>query len=371
MRTSIILPHPSNLCATFSCKASTMSTFADEKIADVRLEDADGDAFDGNVHRDKDGRLVTDNAGFIADDTNMPKGYYYSPTFIATVMAIGLGFFAGVSAFAYAAPVLSTINADIGPDPNITWVALIHPIALSVALTVIGRVTDIFGRRWFFIGGATLATIGTLVSALAENVPMLIAGATIKALAASTQLSVYYAISELVPMKYRYIANGLVYIFQLPASATAPVIAQSFVTQSSLGWRGFFYILTGANALSGLLYFFFYFPPDFQDKHGRREQKKEWVKNFDYFGVLLYSAGLVLFLLGLSWGGSVYPWKSASVVCAIVIGALSLIGFFCWETFAPLKEPLVPMRLFKNRGWASSAILAGIGAGEPSNPKVA
>lgn len=36
--------------------------------------------------------------------------------------------------FAYAAPILGTINADIGPDPNIQWVALVHPVGLSVGM---------------------------------------------------------------------------------------------------------------------------------------------------------------------------------------------------------------------------------------------
>lgn len=209
-----------------------------------------------------------------------------------------------------------------------------------------------------------MAALGTIVSTRATSVPMLIAGAAIKGVAAPTQLSVYYAISELVPMNLRYIVNGAVYVFQVPASATAPLIAQSFVTQSAIGWRGFFYILTGANCVPGLLYFFFYFPPDFKDKHGSAEQKKEWVKHFDYLGVLLYSAGLVLFLLGLSWGGGVFPWKSAAVISALVIGALCLISFFLWEAYAPLLEPLIPIHLFKNRGWMSSAVLAGVGTGK-------
>jgi len=314
--------------------------------------------------RDQDGRIITDAEGFVATEDALPKGYYYSPSFIGSALAIGLGFWAGVAAFAYAAPVLNVINQDIGPDPNITWVALIHPVSLSVGLMIVGRLTDIFGRRWFFMSGAALAALGTLVSALAVNVPMLIVGATIKGVAAATQLSVYYAISELVPMKHRYLANGAMYIFQVPGSGVAPLVAQSFVVHTSIGWRGFFYILTGANVASGLCYFFFYHPPDFADKHGNRERKIEWIKNFDYVGTLLYSAGIVLFLLGLSWGGGVYPWKSAAVICSISIGALCLIGLALWEIFAPLKEPFIPVSLFKNRCWVASAILTGIGAGK-------
>jgi MFS family permease len=58
---------------------------------------------------------------------------------------------------------LSVVNADIGPNDNITWVTLIHTVGLSVALTIVGRLGDIFGRRWLFIGGACTAAAGTLV----------------------------------------------------------------------------------------------------------------------------------------------------------------------------------------------------------------
>lgn len=164
---------------------------------------------------------------------------------------------------------------------------------------------------------------------------MLIVGSMIKALAAATQMAVFYSISELVPMKYRYVSISAIYIFQLPGTATAPLIANAFASHSRLGWRGFFYVLTGANTASAICYFFFYHPPNFADKHGVRASKLKYVKDFDYLGALLYAAGIILFLLGISWGGTVYAWKSASVICAIVVGAGSMVAFFCW--YVPVK----------------------------------
>lgn len=284
----------------------------------------------GMITKNEDGKIITGEGGFQTDESRLPKGYYYSASFIGSVCAIGFGFWAAVSAFAYVAPALATINADIGPDPNITWVALIHTVALSFGLTIVGRLGDIFGRRWFFIGGSMFAAAGTLVSALAVNVPMLIVGSTMKGLAAATQMSVFYSISELVPMKYRYMAVGLVYFFNIPGTCLAPLISQAFITHTKIGWRGFFYVITGANFLSGTCYFFFYHPPNFEDKHGRKDSRLTWVKNFDYVGAFLYASGLVLFLFGLSWGGTVYPWKSSAVISAIVIGVLSIIGFCLW-----------------------------------------
>lgn len=97
-------------------------------------------------------------------------------------------------------------------------------------------------------------------------------------------------------------------------------------------------------------------------KHGS-ESVLKYVKEFDYVGTFLYSLGLLLFIMGLSWGGSVHPWKSAVVLVAILGGVALLIAFTLWELYADLKEPLVPMHLFKNLPWVMSTIVLGVGAG--------
>lgn len=66
--------------------------------------------------------------------------------------------------------------------------------------------------------------------------------------------------------------------------------------------------------------------------------------------------------MGLNWGGVVYPWASARVIATIVIGALALIAFVLWECLMKLKEPLVPMWVFQNRGWLAATIISGLGA---------
>jgi MFS family permease len=204
--------------------------------------------------------------------------------------------------------------------------------------------------------------IGTLISGLAVNVNMLIVGSMIKSVAASTQLSCYYTIGELIPAKYRYLMIGAINFWNLPGQGFAPVIAQSLV-RTSVGWRAVFFLLTAVNGASFICYFFFYHPPNFHQKHGKKESKMRMLKEFDYFGTFLYAMGLTMFLLGLSWGGNAYAWTSAQVLSFIIIGLCSLVSFVCWELFMDLKEPLVPLSLFRHRPWVVSCILTGIGAG--------
>jgi hypothetical protein len=115
------------------------------------------------------------------------------------------------------------------------------------------------------------------------------------------------------------------------------------------------------NFVSGVLFFFFYFPPTFHDKFKDRS-KMQQLKDFDYVGTALFLGGLIIFILGLNWGGGVYPWKSAHVIAPIIVGFFTLVVFAFWEIYADLKEPLLPIHLFKNVGWTVSCILLGLGA---------
>lgn len=88
--------------------------------------------------------------GFDTNIESLPAGYFTSLFFVGTMLAAALGLLAGVAGFGYAAPILAVINADIGPDPNLAWVGLVYTLMLAVFLTLVGRVSDVFGRRWVF-----------------------------------------------------------------------------------------------------------------------------------------------------------------------------------------------------------------------------
>ena len=47
----------------------------------------------------------------------------------------------------------------------------------------------------------------------------------------------------------------------------------------------------------------------------------------DFGGIILFTAGLLLFLMGLSWGGSLYEWKSAHVISTLVVGFTTSVAF--------------------------------------------
>ncbi|KAH6673045.1 fungal trichothecene efflux pump [Halenospora varia] len=311
---------------------------------------------EGNTHHHEE----LAEHGFAAETDELPKGYFSSFYFIGSFIGTGMNLMGSTAGFAIIAPVLSQIDAAIGPGP-IIWLSLVYTLGLAIGLTLVGRLTDIFGRRWFFISGVMLGVIGSIIGATAKTIPVLIGGQTLIGLSASTGYSYAFVVGELVPVKHRFLANAVLFMFSMPTAGFGAAISTAFILYTEAGWRWCYYLLIILNSITAILYFFFYFPPNFNAKH-RTESKLQLIKEFDYVGTLLYIAGLLFFILGLSWGGNVYPWKDAHVVATIIVGFLCLVGLFVYEAYRPLKEPLIPIHLFKNRQWVASAISLSIGA---------
>lgn len=110
-------------------------------------------------------------------------------------------------------------------------------------------------------------------------------------------------------------------------------------------WRWVFWIGLIFASISLLGTAIFYFPPS----RPRNTEKTKWqeFRQLDFLGIFLYTAGLTLFLVGISWGGISYPWKSAPVIVPIVVGAVLFIACFFWDFSGIPKVPIFPLHLFK------------------------
>ncbi|KAH0542656.1 hypothetical protein FGG08_002979 [Glutinoglossum americanum] len=293
------------------------------------------------------------------DVENLPKGYYLRPDFLGTLIATCCASIVAFLGWVLPANTLSLINADLGVSQNITWVALVWTLATAVGYTLIGRLSDIFGRRWFIIGTSMLGLVGNIIAATAQSVSTLIVANIFNGLAASGQLSFPVIIGELVPNRARGPYNVVVLFSSMPFAVFGPVIARAFIQHTEGSWRWSYYLGIILSGISVILYFLFYWPPTYALLHVNGKAK---LQQIDLVGVFLYSAGLVLFLIGVNWGGSSYPWRSAHVIGTIIAGVLTLTVLGFWEAHSGLNYPLIPMRLFRNIQWVAITVCATVGA---------
>jgi MFS family permease len=108
------------------------------------------------------------------------------------------------------------INADIGPSTNLNWVATIWTIGSAIGFLLVGRLSDIFGRKWMVMGTSLLGLLGCIVGGTAKNIDTLVGANLMNGIGAAGQLSFGIVLGELVPNKHRGPIVTLVFASSLP-----------------------------------------------------------------------------------------------------------------------------------------------------------
>lgn len=95
----------------------------------------------------------------------------------------------------------------------------------------------------------------------------------------------------------------------------------------------------------------------FLDIHNPKTPLVAGMRAIDWIGTVLVVGGTCMFLLGLDFGGTTYSWDSATVICLIIFGILTLAAFVIYEWKAA-QYPLMPLRLFKSRSNVAALTIA-------------
>lgn len=101
------------------------------------------------------------------------------------------------------ASIASYINADLGPSTSASWINVSWALCASFTVSVAGRLEDIFGRRYFMLGGSLLGLLGTVIGATGQSIGQMIASGVMFGLASGIQETWYACLMELVPKKLR------------------------------------------------------------------------------------------------------------------------------------------------------------------------
>jgi len=277
------------------------------------------------------------------EDPEWHLDYKIILTFVAMMVQYNASFFS----LTLTAPITTYINADLGPKDYYVWMAIVWPLAFSATITTNGRLGDLFGRRWLMISGNILGVIASIIGGTAHSIGVVILAIGLNGIAGAIQQTASASVSELVPRKYRPQAASTVAGSGIIGGAFGIPIAIHLATK--LSWRWSFWVSLLCSGIGALGLFCFYFPPTFEEVHSR-DHRTIWqeLKDFDFIGVILFTGGITVLLVGISWGGVTYPWKSAGVIVPIIIGALTLVAFGFWEVYGNLAESVVPYKLFKN-----------------------
>ncbi len=241
------------------------------------------------------------------------------------------------------ATAMPVIIGDLQGFNLYAWVFTAYLIASAVTVPIYGKLSDVYGRKPFYVFGLGLFMVGSALSGLSQSMVQLILFRGLQGIGAGAMLSMPQAtIGDIFNPRERGRWIGVTTATFGLASIIGPFLG-GWITDT-LGWRWVFYINlpVAAVAMAGIIY-------ALPRVRVGRQVKVDWI------GSTLLIAGLIPMLLAFTWAGSQYSWTSPIIIGMFAFSAVAL-GLFGWaETRAP--SPIIPLEFFRVRIFTTATLI--------------
>ncbi|GLA08187.1 hypothetical protein AnigIFM60653_009714 [Aspergillus niger] len=238
---------------------------------------------------------------------------------------------------------LSIIGNTLNASNKTSWISGGYFVTSTCFQLLYGRLSDIWSRKYVLYIGLAIMFIGSLASSLAQTATQLIIFRAFTGMGGGGITSIAQMIvSDVVPLRERGKYQGILGAVISIANGIGPVIGGALSPISHNSWRWIFRLMLPLTAISILAVMFFM---PLRKVTGNWKAK---LKAVDFFGVFLALGGTAVLMLGLTWGGGEYVWKSAHVIATLIVGAAVCVAFVLWE-WKGHPYPLIPMHIFKSR----------------------
>lgn len=226
------------------------------------------------------------------------------------------------------------ILADLGGFAMISWLFTSYMLSSTVVIPLVGKLGDIYGRKFFLIGGVGIFMVSSAACGASTSMPMLIWMRVIQGFGGGMIFaSVFATMGDLFAPAERGKYVGLFTGMFSLASLLGPTVGGTLTDH--LSWRWVFFVNVPVSLIA-MPAIWFNLP-----SKARHLQPK-----LDFVGAALLSAASVMVLLALVWAGDKYAWGSTEILGLFGGAALLLAGFIIQELRHP--EPILPLHLFKN-----------------------
>ena len=228
------------------------------------------------------------------------------------------------------------IIADLGGFDRYTWVTTAYLVASTVAVPIVGRLTDIYGRKIFFIGGISVFIVGSVLAGMSDSMTQLIAFRAIQGLGGGVIMAnSFVAIADLFPPEERGKFQGFLGVVFGMASVIGPTLGGFITDNFSWSWIFLINVPVGLPVLLLIAWLFPKITPEVENR------------KLDYPGMVTLILSVTPVLLALSWGGVQYAWGSPQVVGFLVFGLAMGVAFVVIESRT--DSPIMPLEIYRNQ----------------------
>ncbi|MCY1144652.1 MDR family MFS transporter [Actinoplanes sp. Pm04-4] len=273
---------------------------------------------------------------------------------ILTILAgLMMGMFLAALDQTIMATATRTIADDLHGFDIQAWATTAFLITSTISTPLYGKLSDLYGRRPFFLFAIGIFVVGSFLCGLSQNMYELAAFRAIQGIGAGGLMSLALAIiGDIVPPRERAKYQGYFLAVFGTASVLGPILGGFFAGADNIlwvdGWRWVFYLNVPIGIAAMVVVARVLHLP-----HTRVDHRIDWP------GAVALIVGLVP-LLTIAEQGRAWGWDSGRAFLCYIIGAIGLVAFVLAER-AYGDEALLPIRLFRNRtiavGATSSTIL--------------
>ena len=298
----------------------------------------------------RQGTQITDR-----DDTDQSVARDFIPLprrqVILTMVGLLLALFLAALDQTVVSTAMPRIIAELGGFDRYTWVTTAYLVASTVSVPIVGRLTDIYGRKIFFIGGIAVFLVGSVLAGVSGSMNQLIASRAIQGLGGGVIMAnSFVAIADLFPPEERGKFQGFLGVVFGMSSVIGPTLG-GFITDN-FSWNWIFLINVPVG-LPVLLLIAWLFPKINPEVESRK---------LDYPGMVTLVLAVTPVLLALSWGGVQYAWLSPQVLGFLAFGLAMGVAFVVIESRS--DSPIMPLEIYRNQMVAISLLatfLTGFG----------
>ncbi len=229
------------------------------------------------------------------------------------------------------------IISDLGGFERYAWVTTAYLVASTITVPIVGRLTDLYGRKFFYMLGLVLFMVGSLACGTASSMDQLIAFRALQGMGGGVLLSLAFVIvGDLFPPAERGKIQGVVAAVFGLASVVGPTLG-GFITDS-LSWDWIFYINLplGIPLLILMAIFFPAIAPKGEDQ------------KVDIPGIAMLILAVVPLMLAISLSGDAdFGWTSPLVLALLTVAVIAGIIFVFVEM--RVSNPIMPLNVYRNR----------------------
>ncbi|KAM0227800.1 hypothetical protein ACHAP5_012101 [Fusarium lateritium] len=235
---------------------------------------------------------------------------------------------------------LPSIANDLGGSSlESFWANLSYTLCGLVMQPVWASISDAFGRKPPLYVCIALFFIGSIVFAVAQNMKTVIVGRVLQGFGGGgIDVLVQVILTDMTTLAERSTYLGLMGIPNAVGNILGPSVGALFASYASWRWIGWVNLpILGVG--TPLLVFFLKLRSVTHDASLVRN-----IERLDWIGMGLVVSGITIFVLPLSWAGSLFPWASWQTLVPMLLGVAVIVTFVFYE--AKPASPIMPHRLF-------------------------